>query len=177
MALYELAGVRPVLGRDVFVADTASVIGDVHLGDEASVWFGAVLRGDYYPIRIGARTNVQDNCVVHITAGRAATTVGDDVTVGHAATLHGCTVGNRCLIGMGSIVLDGAVIGDDSFVAAGSLVTPGTVVAPRSFVVGRPARVTRAVTEDDLRWIADAAVVYAGYARDFRTTSRRIDHP
>ncbi|HEY1694642.1 MAG TPA: gamma carbonic anhydrase family protein [Polyangiaceae bacterium] len=177
MALYELAGVRPVLGRDVFVAENASVIGDVHLGDEASVWFGAVLRGDYFPIRIGARTNVQDNCVVHITADRAATTVGDDVTVGHAAILHGCTVGNRCLVGMGSIVLDGAVIGDESFVAAGSLVTPGTIVPPRSFVLGRPATVKRAVTADDLRWIGDAAAVYAGYARDFRTRSRRIDHP
>ena len=114
MAVYELSGVRPALGRDVFVAESASVIGDVHLGDEASVWFGAVLRGDYFPIRVGARTNIQDNCVVHITADRAATTVGDDVTVGHGVTLHGCTVGDRCLVGMGSIVLDGAVLGEES---------------------------------------------------------------
>ncbi|MGD0527258.1 MAG: gamma carbonic anhydrase family protein [Polyangiaceae bacterium] len=175
MALYELAGVRPTVGRGVFVAENASVIGDVHLGDEASVWFGAVLRGDYYPIRIGARTNVQDNTVVHITAERTATTVGDDVTIGHAAIIHGCTVGHRCLVGMGSIVLDGAVVGDDSFVAAGSLVTPGTVIPPRSFVMGRPAKVIRPVKEADTEWIRNAAVVYAGYARDFLAKCRRVD--
>jgi carbonic anhydrase/acetyltransferase-like protein (isoleucine patch superfamily) len=177
MAIYELSGLRPTLGRDVFVAEGASVIGDVHLGDEASVWFGAVLRGDYFPIRVGARTNIQDNCVVHITADRAATTVGDDVTVGHGAILHGCTVGDRCLVGMGSIVLDGAVVGEESFIAAGSLVTPGTVIPPRSFVVGRPATVRRPVTSEDLAWIRDAARVYAGYAREFRTGLRRVDHP
>jgi carbonic anhydrase/acetyltransferase-like protein (isoleucine patch superfamily) len=175
MALYELAGVRPTVGRGVFVAENATVIGDVHLGDEASVWFGAVLRGDYFPIRIGARSNVQDNTVVHITADRAATTVGDDVTVGHAAILHGCTVGNRCLVGMGSIVLDGAVVGDDSFIAAGSLVTPGTVIPPRSFVLGRPAKVVRAVKDTDTEWIRSAAVLYSGYARDFLAGCRRID--
>lgn len=175
MAIYELAGVRPTLGRDVFVAENATVVGDVTLGDEAGVWFGAVLRGDYFPIRVGARTNVQDNAVLHITAGKAATTLGDDVTVGHAAIIHGCTIGNRCLVGMGSIVLDGAVVGDDCFVAAGSLVTPGTVIPPRSFVMGSPARVKRAVTEADLGWIRDAASLYAGYARDFRTRCRRVD--
>ena len=174
MPLYELAGVKPTLGRDVFVAPNATVIGDVHLGDQAGVWFGAVLRGDYFPIRIGARTNIQDNCVVHITSGQAATTIGDDVTVGHAAIVHGCTVGHRCLVGMGSIVLDGAVVGDESFVAAGSLVPPGMVVPPRSFVVGRPARVTRSVTEADLAWIRQAAEVYVGYARDFRTKCRAV---
>jgi carbonic anhydrase/acetyltransferase-like protein (isoleucine patch superfamily) len=175
MALYELNGVRPTVGRDVFVAETASVIGDVHLGDEASVWFGAVLRGDYFPIRVGARTNVQDSTVVHITAGKAATTIGDDVTIGHAAILHGCTVGDRCLVGMGSVVLDGAVVGEESFVAAGSLVTPGTIIPPRSFVLGRPAKAARRVAEADLEWIRQAAQVYAGYARDFRATLRRID--
>ena len=159
----------------MFVAENATVIGDVHLGDESGVWFGAVLRGDYYPIRVGARTNVQDNTVVHITAAQAATTIGDDVTVGHAAIIHGCTIGHRCLVGMGSIVLDGAVVGDDSFIAAGSLVTPGTVIPPRSFVLGRPARVVRPVKESDVAWIREAAVLYAGYARDFADKCRRID--
>src|SRR6185437_2007258 len=125
MAIYELDGVQPALGRDVFVADSASVIGDVTLGDGAGVWFGAVLRGDYFPIRVGARSNLQDNVVVHITAGKAAATIGDDVTVGHSAVIHGCTIGSRILVGMGSVVLDGATLGDDSFIAAGSLVTPG----------------------------------------------------
>jgi carbonic anhydrase/acetyltransferase-like protein (isoleucine patch superfamily) len=177
MAIYELAGVRPTLGQRVFVADGARVIGDVDLGDDASIWFGAVLRGDQFPIRIGARTNVQDNAVVHITAKQAATTVGDDVTVGHAAILHGCTIGRACLVGMGSVVLDGAVIGDESFIAAGSLVTPGTIVPPRSFVLGRPARVQRSVTESELAWIRDASAVYVGYAREFRDGLRRIDDP
>jgi carbonic anhydrase/acetyltransferase-like protein (isoleucine patch superfamily) len=174
MPLYELNGVRPTLGRDVFIADTAVVIGDVHLGDGAGVWFGAVLRGDYMPIRIGARTNIQDNAVVHITAGMNGATVGDDVTVGHSAIVHGCTVGNRCLVGMGSIVLDGAVIGDESFIAAGSLVTPGTIVAPRSFVMGRPARIKRPVEDTDVTWIEGSAAAYATYARDFATKCKRI---
>jgi gamma-carbonic anhydrase len=174
MPLYELRGVRPVVGRGAFVADGASVIGDVHLGDEAGIWFGAVIRGDYFPIRIGARSNVQDNSVVHITAGQAATTIGEDVTIGHSAVIHGCTVGNRCLVGMGSIVLDGAVVGDECFIAAGSLVTPGTVIPPRSFVLGRPARAVRPVKEEELTWIRDAASLYVGYARDFREGCKRL---
>src|SRR5579871_2563383 len=114
MPLYSLKSVSPTLGKDVFLANTATVVGDVWLGDEAGVWFGAVVRGDYFPIRIGARSNIQDNSVVHITAEKAATTIGDEVTVGHGAIVHGCTIGNRCLIGMASIVLDGAIVGDDS---------------------------------------------------------------
>jgi carbonic anhydrase/acetyltransferase-like protein (isoleucine patch superfamily) len=174
MAIYELNDVRPTLGRDVYVADTAVVIGQVQLGDEASVWFGAVLRGDYSFIRVGARTNVQDNSVVHISSGLNPTTIGDDVTIGHSAIVHGCTIGHRCLIGMGSTVLDGAVVGDDSFVAAGALVTPGTVIAPRSFVLGRPARVVRPVEDADLQWIRGASLAYVGYARDFRNACKRV---
>ncbi|MGH7271919.1 MAG: gamma carbonic anhydrase family protein, partial [Polyangiaceae bacterium] len=115
MPLYEIGNLRPTLGRNVFVADGARVIGDVTLGDEAGIWFNAVLRGDYMPIRIGARSNIQDGAIVHITAGLAGTTLGDDVTVGHAAIIHGCTIGNLCLVGMGSVVLDGATVGDESF--------------------------------------------------------------
>jgi carbonic anhydrase/acetyltransferase-like protein (isoleucine patch superfamily) len=174
MPVYELHGVRPTIGRDVFVADSAVVVGDVHLGDQASVWFGAVIRGDCFPIRVGARTNVQDNAVLHVTAGKARTTVGDDVTIGHAAVVHGCTIGHRCLIGMGSLVLDGAVIGDDSIVAAGALVTPGTVVPPRCVVMGRPARVTRSVSDEDLQRIREGADNYLRYAHDFMTSLTRI---
>jgi carbonic anhydrase/acetyltransferase-like protein (isoleucine patch superfamily) len=174
MAIYELDGVRPTLGRDVFVADSGVVVADVHLGDEASVWFGAVVRGDCFPIRVGARTNVQDNAVVHVTADMAKTTIGDDVTIGHSAVVHGCTIGHRCLIGIGSIVLDGAVIGDDSLVAAGSLVTPGTVVMPRSIVMGRPARVVRQATDEDLVRIHYGAPAYVAYARRFMTSCKRI---
>jgi len=172
--IYELNGVRPTLGRDVFVAETATVVGDVHLGDEASVWPSAVVRGDYYPIRIGARTNVQDCAVIHIFADKAATTIGDDVTIGHSAVIHGCTLASRVLVGIGAIVLDGAVIGEDSFIAAGALVTPRTIVPPRSFVLGRPAKVVRPVSEADLEAIRAGASLYVGYARDFRTACKRV---
>ena len=167
MALYTLRGCAPKLGKDTFVAPNASVIGDVVLGDEASVWFGTVLRGDVFPIRVGARTNVQDNAVVHVTGGKAATTIGDDVTIGHLALIHGCTIGDRCLIGMGSILLDGALIEDDCLVGAGSLIPPRMRVAAGSLVMGRPARVVRVLTARDLEHIREAGRHYVDYARDF----------
>lgn len=175
--IYEYCGVAPTLGRDLYVAPNATVIGDVHIGDGSSVWFGAVIRGDVFPIRIGARTNIQDNCVVHVTGGTAATTVGDDVTVGHLALLHGCTIGSRTLVGMGSVVLDGAEIGDECVVAAGTLVAPRTKVPPRSMVMGRPGRVVRAVTDADLAWVLEAGRLYLGYAQTFRSQVRPISGP
>lgn len=174
MPLYEHLGVAPRLGKDVFVADNATLIGDVEIGDASSVWFSTVIRGDVYPIRLGARTNIQDGSVIHVTGDHAATTVGDDVTVGHMVLLHGCTVGHGCLIGMGSVLLDGSNIGDESIVAAGSLVSPNTVFPPRSFVMGRPARVKRAVTDEDLVWVRAAGELYVQYAETFRTQVRRL---
>jgi len=174
MAIYELAGVAPVLGRDAWVTESASVIGDVVLGDAASIWFGAVVRGDYMPIRIGARTNIQDNAVVHITHETAATTIGDDVTVGHSAVVHGATVGHLCLVGMGAIILDGAVVGDGSFIAAGTLVTPGTILPPRSFVMGRPGKVVRQVDDALYAWLAESAANYVRYAREFRDGCKKL---
>jgi carbonic anhydrase/acetyltransferase-like protein (isoleucine patch superfamily) len=165
--VYALKGVTPELGAGVFVAPNASVIGDVVLGVDSSVWFGAVLRGDAFPIRVGARTNIQDNAVVHITGGKAATRIGDDVTVGHLALVHGCTVGDRCLVGMGSILLDGAVIEDECFIAAGALVPPGMRIPSRSMVMGRPAKVVRPLGPRDLEQIHEASTLYVGYARDF----------
>ena len=134
-------GKRPVLGRGVFLAETCAVIGDVEIGDETSIWYGTVIRGDVMPIRIGARTSVQDNTVVHVTAGRYGTTIGNDCTIGHGAIIHACTVEDFCLIGMGAIVLDGARIGRGSLVGAGALVTPGTDIPPGSLVIGSPAKV------------------------------------
>jgi carbonic anhydrase/acetyltransferase-like protein (isoleucine patch superfamily) len=177
MAIYEHKGVRPTLGRDVFVAPGATVIGDVHLGDEASVWFGTVIRGDVYPIRFGARTNVQDGSVVHVTGGKAATTVGDDVTIGHMVLLHGCTVGNGCLVGMGSILLDGAVVGDDCLIGAGSLLTPRTEIPPRSLVMGRPAKVLRAISAAELEMVREAGRLYVEYARTFRSDAVKLVAP
>jgi carbonic anhydrase/acetyltransferase-like protein (isoleucine patch superfamily) len=164
---FTLNGVSPTLGAGVFVAPTASVIGDVVLGDASSVWFGAVLRGDAFPIRVGARTNIQDNAVLHVTGGKAQTTVGDDVTIGHLAIVHGCTIGDRCLIGMGSIVLDGAIIEDDCVVAAGSLVPPGMRVPSGSLVMGRPAKVVRSVTTSDREQIQYASAAYVAGAAEF----------
>jgi gamma-carbonic anhydrase len=169
MTVYALKGVAPRLGSEVFVAPSASVIGDVVLGDGASVWFGGVIRGDVMPIRIGARTNVQDNAVVHVTAELAATTVGEDVTIGHMALIHGCTVGNRCLIGMGSILLDGVVVEDECLVGAGSLVPPRMRIPTRSLVMGRPAKVVRALTAGDLEHIRAAAAHYVERAREQAT--------
>jgi carbonic anhydrase/acetyltransferase-like protein (isoleucine patch superfamily) len=177
MAIYEHKGVRPTLGRGVFIAPNATVIGDVHLGDEASVWFSTVIRGDVYPIRFGKRTNVQDGSVVHVTGGKAATTVGDDVTIGHMVLLHGCTVGNRCLIGMGSVLLDGAEIGDECLVAAGSLVAPKTKIPPRSMVMGRPGKVVRALTDKDVEMVREAGELYVGYAKTFLSSDVKLIAP
>ncbi len=165
--LYSYRGVRPTLGANVFIAPNATVLGDVWLGDEASVWFGVVLRGDVHAIRIGARTNVQDNAVVHVTGGKATTTIGDDVTIGHLALLHGCTVGNQCLIGMGSVILDHAVVEDECIVAAGSLLPPGMRVPRGSLVKGRPAAVVRTLTEADLAFIRSSSANYIKHARSF----------
>lgn len=167
MTIFALDDVSPQLGKDAFVAPNASVIGDVVLGDEASVWFGTVVRGDIYPIRIGARTNIQDNSVVHVTGGKASVTLGCDVTVGHLAMIHGCTIGDRCLVGMGSIVLDGAVIEEDCLVGAGSLVPPRMRIPARSLVMGRPARIVRQLTDSDMSDIREAGLHYVTYARRF----------
>lgn len=174
MAIYQLDGVRPTIADDVFVAPNASVIGDVVIGASSSVWFGVVMRGDVFPIRIGSRTNIQDNSVVHVTGGKTMTTIGDDVTVGHSVIVHGCTVGHRCLIGMGSIVLDGAVIDDEAFIAAGALVPPGMHVPSRSMVMGRPGKVVRSVRPDELEAMTFAARDYVRNARAFISALRPV---
>jgi carbonic anhydrase/acetyltransferase-like protein (isoleucine patch superfamily) len=169
MPLYSHQGVRPTVAPDVFVAPNAIVIGDVHLGQGSSVWYGTTIRGDVFPIRIGNRTNIQDGCIVHVTGGKAKTAVGDEVTVGHMVLLHGCTVGNRVLVGMGSIVLDGAVIEDDCVIAAGSLLAPGARIRSGSLAMGRPAKVVRPLKDEDLAWIREAAALYSEYAATFRS--------
>lgn len=141
---------QPSLGERVFVAENATVIGDVALGDDSSVWFGAVIRGDVHRIRIGARTNIQDNCTLHVTTGTHAVSIGDEVTMGHGVIAHGCTIERGALIGMGSRVLDGAVVGESALVGAGALVSEGMRVPPRTLVVGVPARVKRELTTEEL---------------------------
>ncbi|MGD9902357.1 MAG: gamma carbonic anhydrase family protein [Vicinamibacterales bacterium] len=146
-----------------FVDASAQVIGDVHIGAESSVWMNVVVRGDVHRIRIGRRSNVQDLTMIHVMRDTHPTTIGDEVTVGHSAVLHGCTIEDRVLIGMGAMLLNGAHVGADSIVAAGSLVTEGTRIPARSLVMGRPATVKRPLSDAEvaeIRWYADNYVAY-----------------
>ena len=143
-------GVHPQIPASAYVDMSAQVIGDVHIGEQSSVWCNAVLRGDMFYIRVGDRTNIQDNCVVHTRTGSHPTVLEDEVTVGHSVTLHGCYVERGALIGIGSVVLDDARVGAQSLVAAGSLISPGTIIPARSLVMGIPARVQRPLTDEEV---------------------------
>jgi gamma-carbonic anhydrase len=161
-------GKRPQIHPTAFIEESAQVIGDVSVGAQSSVWFGAVVRGDVFYIRIGERTNVQDGTVIHVTNGTHATVLEDEVTVGHNVTLHGCYVERGCLVGIGAIVMDACRVGAHSLVAAGALLSPGTVVPPRSLVMGVPARVKRQLTDAE---VADLDVFwqnYVEYTRAYR---------
>jgi|SRR5690606_25360495 len=157
-------GHRPRLAASVFVAPGAMVIGDVTIGEESSIWYNASVRGDVHWIRIGKRTNVQDLCVFHVTGGTHPLEIGDRVTVGHAAILHGCTVEDGALVGMGSRVLDGARIGEGALVAAGAIVSPGMVIPPYSLAIGAPARVRRELNEAERAQVAESSDLYVSYA-------------
>jgi carbonic anhydrase/acetyltransferase-like protein (isoleucine patch superfamily) len=161
-------GRRPQIDASAYVQHSAQIIGDVVIGAQSSVWFNTVIRGDVHHIRIGVRTNVQDNATLHVTSNRWPTLVGDDVTIGHAVILHGCRIGNRCLIGMGAIVMDGAEIGDDCLVAAGALVTPGTQIPAGHLVLGRPATATRPLRADELASLRESAAHYVAHAASYR---------
>ena len=176
MAIREYQGVWPQLGARVFVDETALVIGRVALGDDASVWPLAVLRGDVERIDIGARTNVQDGCVLHVvhdgpyTPGGLGLRVGADVTVGHKAVLHAATIGDRCLIGMGAIVLDGAVIADEVVIGAGSVVPPGKTLATRGLYLGNPARRARELADQEIDRLLYGARQYVALKDRYRGT-------
>jgi len=156
-------GQRPQIDPSAYIAETADLIGDVTIGADSSVWFRSVIRGDVNHIRIGARTNIQDGSVLHVMKGTHPLILGDEVTVGHNVTLHGCTIESRCLIGMGSIILNGAIIGQGSIVAAGSLVPENTQVPPRSLFMGHPAQFRRHLTDADLDLIRQYAANYVAY--------------
>jgi carbonic anhydrase/acetyltransferase-like protein (isoleucine patch superfamily) len=166
-------GRTPTIGTGSFIEDTAVIIGDVVLGDHCSVWFHSVVRGDVHFIRIGRRTNVQDLCMLHVTHDTHPLVIGDDVTIGHRVVLHGCTIKDRVLVGMGAIIMDGAVIGEDSIVGAGALLTERTIVPPKSLVIGSPARVKRPVTEMELAWIRESAENYVRYAGQYLSETPR----
>ena len=160
-------GVQPQIHETAYVDPSAQVIGDVHMGEESSVWCNAVLRGDMFYIRIGNRTNVQDNSVIHTRTGEKPTILEDEVTVGHSVTLHGCYVEHGSLIGIGSIVLDDVRVGAQSLVAAGSLISPGTVIPPRSLVMGMPARVKRPLTDEEVASLNLFWQNYVTYSREY----------
>jgi carbonic anhydrase/acetyltransferase-like protein (isoleucine patch superfamily) len=161
-------GVHPQIHPTAYVDPSAQVIGDVHLGEEASIWCNCTVRGDIHFIRIGDRSNVQDNSVMHVQNGARPAILEHEVTVGHSVTLHGCYVEHGCLIGIGAILLDDVRIGELSLVAAGSLVSPGTVIPARSLVMGFPAKVKRPLTEEEVAGLEVFWKNYVGYTREYK---------
>ena len=174
MPLYELNGQRPTLHPTAWVAPSAELIADIVLGEDASVWFGAVTRGDNTPIVIGARSNVQEGAMLHSDPG-APLTIGEDCTIGHHAVLHGCTLGNAVLIGMGAIVLNRAAIGDECIVGAGALVTEGKSFPPGHLIVGSPARAVRELDAAARAFLRASAAHYVRKARECAAGLKRID--
>ena len=173
MAIYELDGISPKLGEGTWVADSAQVMGAVELGVDASVWFGAVIRGDTETIRIGKGSNIQDGSVLHADVGKPLV-VGDNVTVGHQVMLHGCTIGDGSLIGIGAVVLNGAVIGKGCVVGAGSLVTEGKAFPDGSMIMGSPAKVVRQLEPHQIQALQMRALHYVDNARRYRAGLKKI---
>lgn len=164
-------GRAPRIDPSAWLAPGAVVVGDVEIGPDCSIWYGVVIRGDVNQIRIGARTNIQDQSVVHVTKDRFATWIGDEVTVGHRAVVHGCHVGDGALIGIGAIVLDGAEVGEGALVGAGSVVTPGARIPARTLALGTPARVVRALRDDEQRDQRARTLTYVETARQHALAS------
>jgi carbonic anhydrase/acetyltransferase-like protein (isoleucine patch superfamily) len=167
------AGVWPRIHPDAWIAPGAVVVGDVEIGAESSLWYGAVLRGDVHGIRVGARTNLQDGCILHVTRDRFACVLGDEVTVGHRAVVHGCRVGDGALIGIGAIVLDGAEVGAGALIGAGSVVTPGTAIPERWLALGVPAKPVRELTPAEVAEQRARALAYIDTARGHRASEDR----
>jgi gamma-carbonic anhydrase len=164
-------GIVPTIASTTFLAPGCTVIGDVVIGPEASVWFGTVVRGDVNSIRIGRATNVQDGCVLHVTGDKHPLVIDEQVTVGHGVILHGCSIGAGAMIGMGALVMDGAVVGEGSLVGARSLVTPGSRVPPGMLVLGTPAKVVRTLTDQERAGFLESAARYVEVAARYRSES------
>lgn len=161
-------GVLPAIAPNAFLAPGCTVIGDVEIGPEASIWFGCVVRGDVNTIRIGQGTNIQDGCLLHVTGERHPLTIAEHVTVGHGAILHGCTIGAGAMVGMGALVMDGAIVGEGSLVGARSLVTPGSQVAPGMLVLGTPAKPVRTLTDAERAGFLESAARYVELAARYQ---------
>ena len=165
--IIDFKGKGPSIKEEVFIAGSAEIIGDVEVADSSSIWFNAVVRGDMGSIRIGSRTSIQDNVVIHTDSSMKAD-IGDDVSVGHGAVIHGCTIGNNVIIGMNSTILNGAHIGNNSIVGANALVSPGKRFPDNSIIMGVPAKVKREITEEDLKKITENAAEYVELAKEYR---------
>jgi carbonic anhydrase/acetyltransferase-like protein (isoleucine patch superfamily) len=173
---FEYRGKRPKVHPSAFVAPTATLIGDVEVGEESSIWFGAVLRGDNGPIRVGARTSVQDNAVIHVSEG-ASTIVCDDVTIGHAAVMEDCTIGNHALIGSNAVILNGAAVGEGALIAAGSVVSVSERIPARVVAAGAPAKVKKPLGGDAALWIEVAAEKYVQLSRRYLQNFTSVENP
>lgn len=164
-------GVSPRIAKTAFIAPTATIIGDVEIGEDSNIWFGCIIRGDVNEIRIGERTNIQDGTVVHVSREKYGTYIGSDITIGHMALIHACTLEDGCFIGMQATVMDGCVVSSGAMVAAGALITPGKLVAPGQLWAGKPAKRVRDLSEADSKSIAATAPHYVRLAREYREAS------
>ena len=158
-------GKSPLIPNSCYISESVDLIGDVILGENVSIWFGTVVRGDMNFITIGNQSNIQDNSVIHVTTDVSPTHIGDEVTVGHHAIIHGATIEDRCLIGMGAIIMDDVVIGEGSIVGAGAVVPPNIIIPPRSLVVGLPAKIIRQTTDEELEMIINRAQHYIDFSQ------------
>ncbi len=162
-------GITPKIHESVFICEGVKIIGDVEMGKDCSVWYNSVIRGDVHYIKIGERTNVQDLCMLHVTNGRFPLNIGSDVTIGHSVAIHGATIHDRCLLGIGSMILDGAVVGSHSLIAAGSLVREGFVVPEGVLIAGVPGKIVRDLKPEEIEKISKSAVNYCKYTDDYRS--------
>ncbi|GJL65288.1 MAG: gamma carbonic anhydrase family protein [Nitrospirales bacterium] len=165
-------GVMPTIASSAFIEETAAIIGDVEIGPESSVWFNTVIRGDVNSIRIGHRTNVQDLSLLHVTHDTYPLLLGDDITIGHHVVLHGCTIHNRVLVGMGAVIMDGVIIEENCVIGAGALLTEQTRIPENSLVLGSPARVKRPLSDTELAWLTESAQNYVHYASQYMADRR-----
>jgi len=164
-------GKSPVIPKSCYISESVDLIGDVTLGEDVSVWFGTVIRGDMHYITIGERSNIQDNSVIHVTTDISPTRIGNEVTIGHKAIVHGATIENRCLIGMNSVIMDNAVVGEGTIIGAGAVVPPDMIIPARSLVLGLPAKVVRQTTDEEFEMIIERAQHYIDFSQEYKIQS------